>query len=272
MLWKRWITALAILPLLIALILSGRPMLFSLALSAAAVIALWEFFRIALSNHTPPVPRFFTWWSYAAGIALVLLASSHGAAAMAAVMAVHCLGVAVLSLLRFSKSQDAPFVAVKQVFALIYIPFFMSYIALLYSGGSMEGIHWIFLLLLIVIAGDTGAYFTGRSLGRRKLCPAVSPKKTIEGAVGGLLCSIIFAVGYKLIFMPAFSLSGTFLLAAMTGIVGQAGDLFESEFKRVAGVKDSGGLLPGHGGMLDRIDGLLFAAPAAYLIKEYLIT
>jgi len=173
---------------------------------------------------------------------------------------------------RFSTTQDAPSVAVKQVFGLIYIPFFMSFIVLLYDGGSIAGIHWIFLLLLIVVAGDTGAYFTGRFLGRRKLCPSVSPKKTIEGAVGGLLCSVVFAIAYKLIFMPELSLFGTFLLASVTGMVGQAGDLFESEFKRVSGVKDSGGLLPGHGGMLDRIDALLLAAPTAYLLKEYLLT
>jgi phosphatidate cytidylyltransferase len=272
MLWKRWITALVILPLLVLLIIKGGRLVFGLALSAAAVITLWEFFRIVFSGHSPPVPRLFTWWSYASGTALVLLASSHGLAAVSAVMAVHCLGAAVMSVFRFSSNEDAPIVAVKQVFALVYIPFFMSFMALLYDGGSIEGIHWIFLLLLIVVTGDTGAYFTGRFLGRRKLCPSVSPKKTIEGAIGGLLCSVLFAVAYKLLFIPALSLSGTFVLAAVAGMVGQAGDLFESEFKRVAGVKDSGGLLPGHGGMLDRIDALLLAAPTVYLLKEYLLT
>lgn len=272
MLWKRWITALVIIPLLVLLIIKGERLVFSLALSAAAVITLWEFFRIVFSSHDPPVPRIFTWWSYAAGAALVMLAANHGLPAVIAVMAIHCLGAAVMSIFRFSTTQDAPSVAVKQVFGLIYIPFFMSFIVLLYDGGSIAGIHWIFLLLLIVVAGDTGAYFTGRFLGRRKLCPSVSPKKTIEGAVGGLLCSVVFAIAYKLIFMPELSLFGTFLLASVTGMVGQAGDLFESEFKRVSGVKDSGGLLPGHGGMLDRIDALLLAAPTAYLLKEYLLT
>jgi phosphatidate cytidylyltransferase len=271
MLWKRWITALAILPLLIALILAGHQTAFGLVLSAATVIALWEFFRIAFSGHTPPVPRLFSLWSYAAGIALVLLAGSHGAPAVAAVMAVHALGAAFFSLFRFSISQDAPAIAVKQIFALVYIPLFMACIAWLYDGGSQEGIHWVFVLLLIVIGGDTGAYFTGKSLGRHKLCPAVSPKKTVEGAIGGLLCSVVLAILYKLIFLPGYTVAEMVLLASLTGMIGQAGDLFESEFKRVAGVKDSGGLLPGHGGMLDRIDALLFAAPAAYLIKEFIL-
>jgi phosphatidate cytidylyltransferase len=120
--------------------------------------------------------------------------------------------------------------------------------------------------------GDTGAYYAGSYLGRHKLCPAVSPKKTIEGAVGGLTASLLIAFFYKLLFIPALSIPAVLLFAAVVGAVGQVGDLFESEFKRAAGVKDSGRLLPGHGGFLDRIDALLFAIPTAYLLKEYLLT
>ncbi|RJQ74616.1 MAG: phosphatidate cytidylyltransferase [Desulfobacteraceae bacterium] len=270
--WKRWITALVVLPLLIFLILKGGRLVFSLALCTVSIITLHEFFRIAFSNHTPAVPPLFTLWTYASGAGLVLLAPSHGLPAVVAVVIIHCIGAAVMSIFRFSISQDAPLVTLKQAFALIYIPLFLSFIALLYDGGSPEGIRWIFLLLLIVVTGDTGAYYVGSYLGRHKLCPSVSPKKTIEGAVGGLMCSVIFGAGYTLMFLPVMSLPASIVLALVTGLVGQAGDLFESEFKRVAGVKDSGGLLPGHGGFLDRIDSLLFAAPTAYLLKDCLLS
>jgi phosphatidate cytidylyltransferase len=272
MLLKRWITALVLLPLLILLILEGGRFFFSLALCAVAMVTLWEFFRIVFSQHVPAVPPVIYLWTYAAGACVVLLAANDGFNAVFMVAVVHCIGAAVISIFRFDTAQDAPIVALKQVFALLYIPVFLSFIALLYDGGTPEGIHWLFFLLVIVATGDTGAYFVGSYLGRHKLCPSVSPKKTVEGAVGGLACSLIFGSAYKFIFLSALSLSACVLLVLVTGIVGQTGDLFESEFKRAAGVKDSGGLLPGHGGFLDRIDALLFAAPAIYLIKEYLLS
>lgn len=272
MLSKRWITALVVLPLLILLILEGGRFFFSLVLCAVAVVTLWEFFRIVFSEHTPAVSPVIHLWTYAAGAGVVLFASNEAFNAVVAVAVVHCIGAGIMSIFRFNAAQDAPIVALKQVFALLYIPIFLSFIALLYDGGSSDGIRWLFLLLVIVATGDSGAYFVGSYLGRHKLCPSVSPKKTIEGACAGLACSMIFGIGYKLIFLPVLSLSGCTLLALVTGAVGQAGDLFESEFKRAAGVKDSGGLLPGHGGFLDRIDALLFAAPTIYLMKEYLLS
>lgn len=270
--WKRWITALVMLPLLILLILKGGRLLFGLALCVVAIITLWEFFRIIFRDHSPAIPPIAYLWTYTAGAGVILLLQNYDFDAVACVVVVHFIGAAVISIFRFNATQDAPIVTLKQVFALIYIPILLSFLVLLYDGGSPQGIHWIFLLLLIVVTGDTGAYFVGSYYGCHKLCPAVSPKKTFEGAAGGLICSVIFGAVYQSIFLPALTLPGGILLALVTGMVGQAGDLFESEFKRAAGVKDSGGLLPGHGGFLDRIDALLFAAPTAYLLKEYLLS
>ncbi len=116
-------------------------------------------------------------------------------------------------------------------------------------------------LLIVVFAGDTGAYFAGRSLGRHKLYELISPKKTLEGAAGGLIASILGGLLAQRLLLPQLSPLQGALMGASGGVVGQVGDLAESLFKRATGTKDSGGLLPGHGGILDRLDGVLFAAP-----------
>ncbi|MDO8738013.1 phosphatidate cytidylyltransferase [Candidatus Deferrimicrobium sp.] len=128
-----------------------------------------------------------------------------------------------------------------------------------------RGEHWVLLGILAVAAGDTMAYFTGRAIGRRKLAPAISPNKTVEGAVGGLLGSVGCAVLYAHGFLPGVPAGYAAAAGAAVGIFGQAGDLFESLIKRTAGVKDSGTILPGHGGILDRADGILAAGPVLYL-------
>jgi phosphatidate cytidylyltransferase len=116
-------------------------------------------------------------------------------------------------------------------------------------------------------SGDTGAYYAGRFFGKHKLAPAISPAKTLEGFAGGIVLTLIVALIFQLFFLSAYGLLPMLILALITAVVAPLGDLFESMQKRVAGVKDSGRLLPGHGGMLDRIDALLFAAPAVFLLK-----
>ncbi|MEM1128359.1 MAG: phosphatidate cytidylyltransferase [Bacteroidota bacterium] len=124
-------------------------------------------------------------------------------------------------------------------------------------------------LFLFVWATDTCAYYVGKSIGRRPLAPSISPKKTLEGSLGGLVGALIVGVGVKVWALPTLDWGHLLALAALCSIGGQLGDLLESRFKRQAGVKDSGRLLPGHGGVLDRFDGLLIAAPLAYLYLRY---
>jgi phosphatidate cytidylyltransferase len=128
-----------------------------------------------------------------------------------------------------------------------------------------DGNLWIFFLLTVIFANDTGAYYSGKLFGRHKLYEAVSPHKTWEGAVGGLFLSVI-AGAWFLAFIRLRPLSPEiFIVIVCLAVLGQIGDLVESMIKRNQGVKDSGGILPGHGGILDRIDALLFAIPALYL-------
>ena len=123
----------------------------------------------------------------------------------------------------------------------------------------------------LIFAGDIGAFYAGTYLGRNKLCPSVSPKKTIEGALGGIAANLLVGGLFFLFVLPPLPWGfGLVALVAM-GAAGQVGDLFESVLKRAAGVKDSGAILPGHRGILDRIDALLFAAPLAYAFKAVFV-
>jgi phosphatidate cytidylyltransferase len=160
-------------------------------------------------------------------------------------------------------------IVTKQVLGIVYIPLLISYLVLIRNG--IHGVSWLYFLLLIVFSGDIGSFYVGSFLGRHKLCPAVSPNKTIEGSVGGLAANIASGALFKYFFMPLLPWGLSILFFLSIGVAGQVGDLFESELKRVGNIKDSGTLLPGHGGILDRIDALLFAAPVAYLFKEYIL-
>ena len=147
-------------------------------------------------------------------------------------------------------------------------------VAPLYAGaplGMLAVVHathgWRATLMLIatVIVSDSSQYYVGRSLGRRPLAPSISPKKTVEGAIGGLVVGTAFAVLAGTRLFPDATIAGLVLLGAAIVVLGICGDLFESRLKRAAGMKDSSALIPGHGGILDRIDALLFAAPAFYM-------
>lgn len=145
----------------------------------------------------------------------------------------------------------------------LYVPLLLSHLVLL-RGIPEHGIHWIFLLMVIVMAGDTCAYYVGSTMGRRKLYPVVSPNKSVEGAIGGVAGSVVGAFIARATFFPALTAVDCLATALLLGLLGQLGDLFESLLKRSFGVKDSGAVIPGHGGVLDRLDSILFAAPAAY--------
>jgi phosphatidate cytidylyltransferase len=155
--------------------------------------------------------------------------------------------------------------AVGLVTCVVYSTFPWIAIQALYKEGGDA--RYIFLLCAIVWSGDTGAYFAGRGLGKHKLAPRMSPNKTWEGAIGGVIASILGALLIMNWYGEGFlSWSLVISMAIFGGIFGQLGDLTESTFKRFAGVKDSGKMLPGHGGFLDRVDGLLFSAPIIWFI------
>ena len=128
----------------------------------------------------------------------------------------------------------------------------------------------LFAIFIFIWVNDTGAYLVGSRWGKRRLAPSISPKKTVEGSIGGLLLVLLSAVVLRLLLFPELSWLRILLIATVVAVFGTIGDLFESSLKRQAGVKDSGKLIPGHGGILDRIDSLLLAVPAVYLLLAFL--
>ena len=174
------------------------------------------------------------------------------------------------SILLFRRDEQIFEIAKKQLFGILYVPLLLSYLILIRNGTDSSGAVWILFVLVVVFFGDIGALYAGTFFGKHKLYPALSPKKTIEGSLGGLSANIICGGLYKLIFLPELSCGISLLFFVFLGASGQVGDLFESGLKRVANITDSGGILPGHGGILDRADAAMYAAPLAYFFKAYL--
>ncbi|ASN05701.1 phosphatidate cytidylyltransferase [Virgibacillus necropolis] len=158
--------------------------------------------------------------------------------------------------------EDAGFI----LLATVYVGMGFFYLIETRDENSFKGLMNIFYVLLVIWATDTGAYFFGRAFGKRKLWPMISPNKTIEGAVGGILLSVIVGVLFQLFTSFHFSMIIVIGVTILVSIFGQIGDLVESAFKRYYGVKDSGDILPGHGGILDRLDSLLFVLPVLHFI------
>lgn len=167
----------------------------------------------------------------------------------------------LVSLLTFRKLGNLTYLSqtqAKGVMGFFYIGLLPSFAAQILD--IRNGVYWFITLLVIVFAGDICAYIVGVLFGRHKIMPTVSPKKSVEGAIGGLVGSIV-AGAVCLQFLPHVTIFHMVILTLAAAVVAQFGDFFESLLKRVADVKDSGKLMPGHGGVLDRIDGVLFASP-----------
>jgi len=152
----------------------------------------------------------------------------------------------------------------RRLFGILYVGFTLSHFLLLPALEAWRG--WVFTILIVIYMGDGVAYFVGSNLGRTKLAERLSPKKTWEGAVGGLLGSVLALFLCKALFFSALTTGQALLAGVLLAASGQMGDLVESLIKRSYGVKDSGNILPGHGGILDRIDSVLFAFPVGYYL------
>lgn len=258
---KRWITGLVALPFLIFLVYFGG-ISFIILVSCACIFSLWEYFRIVFNAERRPLSNVIVWWGYC--VSLLILAAAHidGLTSVAVLVAFNLVFVGLFSIFIYKSNPLVGDIVQKQLQGIVYIPLLLSFLVLI--RREPNGMTWIFYLLGIIFAGDISAYYVGSYLGRHKLNPAVSPGKTIEGAVGGLAGNLLAGATGIIFFLPTLSwpIGIAFFLAV--GLAGQVGDLFESELKRSSSIKDSSGLLPGHGGFLDRIDALLFASPVAY--------
>ncbi|MBC8200274.1 MAG: phosphatidate cytidylyltransferase [Desulfobacterales bacterium] len=270
--FKRWITAIVALPLVILLICKGGSILFAIFICIVCMLALAEYFRIVFNiRGKSECSNSFSFQilAYVFGLMIILAAYINSFDIIFGLIILNLILSGLISLSYFKTNPSVIELTARQVLGIIYIPLFLSCMVLIRNDA--DGIAWIFFLLVLVFAGDTGAFYVGRLFGRHKLCPAVSPGKTIEGAIGGLTATLGAGLIFMNYFLKSLPLWPGILFFLSIGVVGQVGDLFESELKRYSGVKDSGSILPGHGGILDRIDALLFAAPVAYFFKEYIL-
>jgi len=263
---QRWLTAAVALPLLVALVALGPDWLITILVVVAATLGLRELARLLL----PEAPVQLRLLLASGGILLPLATYWLGPTGLAGA-AVAFLFVSILpSLLQATMDREILRSLGAMAFAQLYIPFTLSHLLLFLRLPS--GRRWIFLVLAVIFTGDTGAFYAGRFWGRHRLAPVLSPKKTIEGAVGGLMASLAVTVLAGKLLNPApLRLVALLFLGLGLALVGQLGDLMESMIKRASRVKDAGVLLPGHGGMLDRLDSLLFAFPLTYYVAFFLI-
>ncbi|HEU5360520.1 MAG TPA: phosphatidate cytidylyltransferase [Candidatus Deferrimicrobiaceae bacterium] len=254
---KRILTAVVLLPPLIGAVLLGKGWPFAILVGTVTVLCAGEYFRMFFSTARDR-------WSGVAVTGLIYL-SGILLPFPAAGAAVLC-GVA-LAAFHFLAGGGSPGEkargAALAALGTVYIGGFLSTYPRIIDLPAGE--RWIFLGLVAVFAGDTFAYIVGKRFGKRPLSPKISPNKTVEGAIGGLAASVLLGTGYGALFLPEVLPWFVALGSAVIGIAGQAGDLFESLLKRAAGVKDSGRLLPGHGGMFDRADAVISAGPVLYL-------
>jgi phosphatidate cytidylyltransferase len=268
---KRWITSLLALPFVIWLIMKGGPV-FAIFIACISILGLREYFRIIFNTTGQKIFSPVSAPAFVAGPLIIAASYANSFKGIAVICSVDLFIVALLAAIRFRPTDQTltPDAISKQIQGIIYIPVMLAFI--IFIRNSHDGAMWVFLMLLIVFAGDTGAFYVGSYFGKRKLCPFLSPGKTIEGAIGGLVACILSGAGFKFFFFPQLLWTGSLLLFVSVGIAGPTGDIFESMLKRAGKIKDSGKILPGHGGVLDRIDALLFAAPVTYFFKEFILT
>ncbi|WP_153720404.1 phosphatidate cytidylyltransferase [Sporosarcina cascadiensis] len=259
---QRIITAIVALAFFIPMIwIGGLP--FIITIFAISTIGLYELLRMRkMSIFT--AGGFLSWL-----LLLVILLPSKWTAQVESnlhLQKLEMIYILILLLLVYtvlvknrSTFEDVAFIAMSALYVGVGFYYLIE--------TRLFGLEYIGYALLIIWSTDSGAYFVGRKIGKRKLWPEISPNKTIEGFIGGIICAVIFTLIYNIFFPIASSYTAFILITVVASIVGQMGDLVESALKRYYDVKDSGTLLPGHGGIMDRFDSLLFVLPLLHFLQ-----
>jgi phosphatidate cytidylyltransferase len=280
MTWKRVATAAVLIPCVVGLVLWGSSAVVALALALVILLALFEYFALGDAiGH-----RAYRFWTASCALMLVFVQWSGSLGQLSFVtprmvgtsyvletlphppspgdvLFLFLIGVAILTLSTRRPMVEALPAAGISSSGLLLVAFPLSF-AIRLQGIPEQGPAILLFVLVITWVGDTAAYFVGRAMGKHKLAPVLSPKKTWEGSIASIFGAMVVALGFsKWLNVP---LPHLLAMAAIGNIAGQAGDLLESAYKRSAGVKDSGSLLPGHGGVLDRIDALILAIPVVW--------
>lgn len=259
----RVIPGLAMAVLWVVLLLVAPPFFLWLVIVSLAALALSEYVTMTGLFPTPTQRAFF----FFIALLPVLAAVTGETLAAAGGVFLSLLGLIVLLLRTYSRQENVLEALSLGSFAILYISFCLAHLVLL--RFSPDGVYHLLLLTAITAGSDSGAYYCGRAFGREKLCPAISPGKTKAGAIGGMFCGAVAALVIAAFLLPQLSLIRVGFVAILLVVVGIVGDLTESIMKRAVGVKDSGTLLAGHGGILDRIDSLLLSGPLYFYLLFY---
>ena len=281
---NRLITAAIALPVLIAsVIFPPLKILFVVLAVAAIVVALYEFWFLAKRVGAKPDVVV----GFAATAALFVVFFFNWLELLYLIVPLFVVAALVAEMLRGAPFDKMVLSVGATVLGVLYVAFLGGHLLAVRTGFSQvfppEGGYWVgewvidktlsthllAFFFLVLMGSDTGAYYTGRALGRHKLAPSVSPGKTWEGAAGGMAASLLAAALAHYWFFPELQLGAALGLAAVMNVLGVVGDLTESALKRGAKAKDAAQILPGHGGLLDRLDSLLFNAPLIYYFALY---
>ncbi|KPJ99810.1 MAG: hypothetical protein AMJ60_03670 [Desulfobacterales bacterium SG8_35] len=242
------------------LLLVGTYPMFCLVITGGGGVALYEFLRMSSpEGEQKHIPLFLM-----IGIIPLVAVSLWGDAVLSSSLFLALLILIIYTLVAYPSLDNGLLFISRLWFGLFYTGFCAAHLILLRS--LPQGIYWLLVLTAITVSSDTGAYYVGRTLGKTKLYPALSPGKTRAGAVGGMIGGMLGGLVVAAILFEGVNFVMLALLGLVLSAIGIIGDMIESLIKRISGVKDSGRILPGHGGMLDRFDSLLLTAPLLYYV------
>jgi phosphatidate cytidylyltransferase len=256
---KRVASIMVLLPVFLVIVVKAPGWIFNALVVIASAAALWELTRMLQRAGRPVYRRLgvVVGTAVTAAFAAGRMTDPFGLPAFAVVLAVDAILAAPIW--RGTATSEA---TATTLLAVMYIGWLLGYGILLH--GAPRGDDLMLFLVGITWVGETAAYLVGSTIGRHKLAPVVSPRKTVEGAAAQVVASVLMAMVLRAWLLPSCGLVVALAAGTVLGITGQVGDLAESVIKRSVGTKESGGLIPGHGGVLDRIDSLLFNLPAFY--------
>ena len=255
-------TAAVGLPLLLLVVWVDTSLPFAVLCAAAAALGAWELSGMVRNWGDRPADPVSAALACALVASAALLEPDTLAATLAHSAALLLSALALAWMLRRGGADSGASRWLATLAPALFVGGLLFHAPLLRSADF--GREWILLMLLVTFATDTGAYFVGKAVGRTPLAPAISPAKTREGAAGGLLCAVAACLALDALFSLPATWWQAALLGGALGVVGQIGDLVESRLKRIAGVKNSGRLVPGHGGLLDRLDSILLNLVVVY--------
>ncbi|MBW1989445.1 MAG: phosphatidate cytidylyltransferase [Deltaproteobacteria bacterium] len=262
---KRWVTVFAVVPALIVYLVFMPTGGLAVLLAVVAALALWEYFKNFCRAESP---LDFGYILAVALSCLIFWAAYDGSfMVMFLVLWLALFVFAGRAMIRFNQGKTGFEKLTLEALSILYIPCLLSSLLLLRRGE--DGVAWLFFPLFLAFLSDTGAFYAGTYLGKHKLIPRLSPAKTVEGSLGSIVFDVAVVVVFKLFFLTHVSWTFMLVLAVCAALATQMGDLFESMIKRSFQVKDVGGILPGHGGLLDRIDGLLFTGPVVWCFQAF---